>query len=297
MKLVGDGTPAEIEWWNRMYDSDFHVVLDIRNEAAVAFLALKELDGYEYNNDAYTSLYKLLGEDKSIGEYCRHLQRSATNKTVELFICFVLIIISSLAYYFFFVRKRLINRMNMEQVFTINELILKTSLQSFPNADDDKEEAEKEKYRNIEDKVMSIPKSIVNTIFDAMNELIPIERIGMAIFSNMIKEPAFVCNPEWTEMPEGIKHVYENHRLLSEGNRLFLPLLVDVADEQNCVGALYLELRPGIDIGTDILLIQLIAEYMAIVVMNSILNVASDYRNIEWVKEDRSPQSITNQFH
>ena len=286
MKLVGDGTPAEIEWWNRMYDSDFHVVLDIRNEAAIAFLALKELDEYEYNNDAYTSLYKLLGEDKSIGEYCRHLQRSATNKTVELFICFVLIIISSLAYYFFFVRKRLINRMNMEQVFTINELILKTSLQSFPNADNDKEEAEKEKYRNIEDRVMSIPKSIVNTIFDAMNELVPIERIGMAIFSNMIKEPAFVCNPEWTEMPEGIKHVYENHRLLSEGNRLFLPLLVDVADEQNCVGALYLELRPGIDIGTDILLIQLIAEYMAIVVMNSILNVASDYRNIEWVKED-----------
>lgn len=286
MKLVGDGTPAEIEWWNRMYDSDFHIILDVRNEAAVAFLALKELDGYEYNNDVYTSLYKLLGEDKSIGEYCRHLQRSATNKTVELFICFVLIIISFVAYYFFFVRKRLTNRMNMEQVFIINELILKTSLQSCSNTEDDTGEMEKEKFRNIEDRVMSIPKNIVDTIFDAINELVPIERMGMAIFSNMMKEPAFVCNPELIEMPEGINHVYENHRLLSEGNKLFLPLLVDVGDEQNCVGALYLELRRGIDIGTDILLIQLVAEYMAIVVMNSILNVASDYQNIEWVKED-----------
>jgi len=286
MKLVGDGTPAEIEWWNRMYDSDFHVILDVRNEAAIAYLALKELDGYKYNNDAYTSLYKLLGEDKSIGEYCRHLQRSTTNKTVELFICFVLIIISFVAYYFFFVRKRLVNRMNMEQVFTINELILKTTLQSFPNTIDNLEEFKTGKFKNVEERVMSIPKRIVNTIFDAMNELVPIERIGIAIFNNMMKEPAFVCNPELIEMPDGIKDVYENHRLLFEGNKLFLPLLVDVVDGQNCVGALYLELRPGINIGTDILLVQLVAEYMAIVVMNSILNVASDYQNIEWVKED-----------
>jgi hypothetical protein len=84
MQLVGDGTPAEIEWWNRLYDSDFHIILDIRNESAVAFLALKQLNAYKYNNDAYTSLYKLLGEDKTLSEYCRHLQRSTTDKTVEL---------------------------------------------------------------------------------------------------------------------------------------------------------------------------------------------------------------------
>ena len=37
MKLVGEGTPAEISWWNELFDSDYHVILDIRNEAAVAF--------------------------------------------------------------------------------------------------------------------------------------------------------------------------------------------------------------------------------------------------------------------
>ena len=40
MKLVGKGTPAELFWWNELFDSDYHVILDIRNEAAVAFLAL-----------------------------------------------------------------------------------------------------------------------------------------------------------------------------------------------------------------------------------------------------------------
>ena len=40
----------------------------------------------------------------------------------------------------------------MEQVFTINELILKTSLQSFPNADNDKEEAENDIPASVETK-------------------------------------------------------------------------------------------------------------------------------------------------
>lgn len=43
----------------RTFDSDYHVILDIRNEAAVAFLALKQLDAYSYNNSAFTDLYKL----------------------------------------------------------------------------------------------------------------------------------------------------------------------------------------------------------------------------------------------
>ena len=37
------------------------------NEAAVAFLALKELDAYSYNNAAYTDLYKVQGEDQKFG--------------------------------------------------------------------------------------------------------------------------------------------------------------------------------------------------------------------------------------
>lgn len=291
MSLVGEGTPAEIEWWNRMYDSDFHIILDVRNEAAVAFLALKKIDGYQYNNDAYTSLYKLLGEDKSLGEYCRHLQRLATNKTVELSICFLLILIAVLAYYFFFVRKRIINRMNLEQVFAINEIILNTSLQSTTDGeevDEDREgsDARADKLMNVGERAMDIPRRIVYALFDAMNELIPIERLGIAVYSKMLKTPAFVCNPDLAALPEDVQKCYEQRKLIHADNRLMLPLLVDTSDGQNCVGVLYLELRPGIDIGNDVLLVQLVADYMAIVVLNSILNLASDYRDIEWVQED-----------
>ena len=84
MKLVGEGIPAEILWWNELFDSDYHVILDIRNEAAVAFLALKQLDAYSYNNSAFTDLYKLQGEDQTLEGYCRQLERSNINKTVGI---------------------------------------------------------------------------------------------------------------------------------------------------------------------------------------------------------------------
>ena len=94
MKLVGEGIPAEILWWNELFDSDYHVILDIRNEAAVAFLALKQLDAYSYNNSAFTDLYKLQGEDQTLEGYCRQLERSNINKTVGIILCFVLLIVS-----------------------------------------------------------------------------------------------------------------------------------------------------------------------------------------------------------
>ena len=82
MTLRGEGEPGELSWWNNLFNSDFHVILDIRNEAAVAFLALKQWDAYSYNNAAYTTLYKLLGEDQSLEEYCNQLERSTNNKMV-----------------------------------------------------------------------------------------------------------------------------------------------------------------------------------------------------------------------
>lgn len=279
MTLKGVGTSAEIEWWNKMFDSDFHVILDIRNESAVAFLALKQLDGYQYNNDAYTSLYKLLGEDKSLSEYCRHLQQSATDKKMELTFCLLLVIIIGVGYYFIVFRKRTINRMNLEQVFTINETILKASLQPLI-------EMKGEALQNVEDTLTDIPRNIVNSSFDGVNELVPINRLGLAVYTQMSKSPAFVCNPPLQEMPFGVQNCYNTRNTVTDGNHEMFPLLVDTSEGQNCVGVLYMEIREGIDLGSDRLLVQLIAEYMAIVVLNSILNLASNYGNIESANEE-----------
>lgn len=88
-------------------------------------MALKQLDAYSYNNSAFTDLYKLQGEDQTLEAYCRQLERSNTNKTVGIILCFVLLIVSLVGYYFLYMRKRLQNRLNLEQVLEINQRYLR----------------------------------------------------------------------------------------------------------------------------------------------------------------------------
>lgn len=136
MSLRGEGEPGELSWWNDLFNSDFHVILDIRNEAAVAFLALKQWDAYSYNNAAYTTMYKLLGEDQSLEEYCRQLERSTNNKMVGVILFIGLIAMLLLGYYILYIRKRLVNRWNLEQVLEINRQIFAASLIQVPETEE-----------------------------------------------------------------------------------------------------------------------------------------------------------------
>lgn len=195
MKLVGEGTPAEISWWNELFDSDYHVILDIRNEASVAFLALKQLDAYSYNNSAFTDLYKLQGEDQTLEAYCRQLERSNTNKTVGIILCFVLLIVSLVGYYFLYMRKRLQNRLNLEQVLEINQKVFAASLVR-PQEQENAEALQRE-----ESTLKEIPQRIVDEAFGSVNELLTIDRMGIAVYNETTHRLEYASRPG-QEMPE-----------------------------------------------------------------------------------------------
>ena len=42
--------------------------------------------------DSYTTLYKLLGEDQSLEDFCRELERSTNNKTVSILLVIILLV-------------------------------------------------------------------------------------------------------------------------------------------------------------------------------------------------------------
>ena len=77
-------TPPEILWLHDNIPLNFQILLDIRNESAVAALALHEWQLYEYNNRIYTQLFKELSADSSLDSYCRTMQQSQTNKQVAI---------------------------------------------------------------------------------------------------------------------------------------------------------------------------------------------------------------------
>ena len=279
MKLVGEGTPAEISWWNELFDSDYHVILDIRNEASVAFLALKQLDAYSYNNSAFTDLYKLQGEDQTLEAYCRQLERSNTNKTVGIILCFVLLIISLVGYYFLYMRKRLQNRLNLEQVLEINQKVFAASLVR-PQEQENAEALQRE-----ESTLKEIPQRIVDEAFGSVNELLTIDRMGIAVYNETTHRLEYASRPG-QEMPEMVEQCFSSGKYLSEQHLQAIPLMVEAGGEHQCVGVLYLERREGTEQETDRLLFELVARYVAIVVFNAVVKLATKYRDIESAHEE-----------
>ena len=279
MKLVGEGTPAEISWWNELFDSDYHVILDIRNEAAVAFLALKQLDAYSYNNSAFTDLYKLQGEDQTLEAYCRQLDRSNTNKTVGIILCFVLLIVSLVGYYFLYMRKRLQNRLNLEQVLEINQKVFAASLVR-PQEQENAEALQRE-----ESTLKEIPQRIVDEAFGSVNELLTIDRMGIAVYNETTHRLEYASRPG-QEMPEMVEQCFSAGEYLSEQHLQAIPLMVEAGGEHQCVGVLYLERREGTEQETDRLLFELVARYVTIVVFNAVVKLATKYRDIESAHEE-----------
>ena len=105
----------EIKWFHDNLETNYHIILDIRNESAVAALALHEWQLYSYNNKIYTQLFKEMSADETLGEYCATMQQSQTNKTIAIILLVLLLIAIVPAYYLLYYRHRLYERFVREQ--------------------------------------------------------------------------------------------------------------------------------------------------------------------------------------
>ena len=110
-----DATPAEIEWLHDGIDTNYQIILDIRNECAVAALALHEWSLYAYNNKVYTQLFKELSADATLADYCRTMQQSQQNKRIAVILLLVLLVLIVPAYYMLYYRHRLYQRFRQER--------------------------------------------------------------------------------------------------------------------------------------------------------------------------------------
>ena len=117
--LVGQGsmaqTPPEVQWLHDSIPVNYNVILDIRNESAVAALALHQWQLYQYNNRIYTLLFKELSADSTLDSYCRTMQQTRTNRTIAVMLLIVLAMAILPAYYLLYYRNQLLRRFLREQ--------------------------------------------------------------------------------------------------------------------------------------------------------------------------------------
>ena len=105
----------EIKWFHDSVSTNYNIILDMRNESAVAALALHEWQLYSYNNRIYTQLFKEMSADNTLGNYCRTMQQSQTNKTIAVILLVLLLVAIVPAYYLLYYRHRLYDRFLREQ--------------------------------------------------------------------------------------------------------------------------------------------------------------------------------------
>jgi signal transduction histidine kinase len=87
--------PADVLWLHDSIRLNYDILLILRNESAVASLALHEWDLYAYNNRIYTQLFKELSADNQLADYCRKMQQSQSNRTTAI-VLLALILLSVL---------------------------------------------------------------------------------------------------------------------------------------------------------------------------------------------------------
>jgi signal transduction histidine kinase len=86
---------TEIGWLHRDLPVNYNTLLLVRNESAVAALALHDWQLYQYNNRIYTLLFKELSADRHLDDYCRRMQQSQSDRMVAV-ILLMLIMLSLL---------------------------------------------------------------------------------------------------------------------------------------------------------------------------------------------------------
>lgn len=283
-RLYGAGQAAELTWLANGFDTDYYILLDVRNEAAVASLAVKDFRRYRYNNAAYTTLYKLLSEDNSLDYYCKQMQQSANNKLIALAIFLLLVLGGIVAYYLLYIRKQLRYRYNMEQVFAVNNALFLASA-----------EAEKEP-------VSSIPHILVNGVFNELNELIPLTNLALMVYNEEWKafETAYYQEVTDEELEERMKRAFEKEQVFwsTDAGWCFLPLWNEAGGEKHCIGLLALQTSRPYNQEEDQLLVQLMSGYLGSVLYHTLVTVQGKFHDIELAQDDARRTSFEeNQLH
>jgi hypothetical protein len=284
LQLVSEGSPTEVEWFNTDFDTDYYALLDIRNEAAIAYLAMNELDAYRYNNRAYTALYKQISVDHSLEDYCQRMRMSANNKIVAIVLCILVLLSLWIGYYFLYLRHRLKHRYGLEQVLEINRCALNAPA-----------------YQ--QEDLQGFLSGMVNSLHQELNGLVTLDGWGIAVADDVSHQLcyAFAESNEGEEtMKQAMQHCFKLKSatwMAEEGIRC-LPLCVEVGKESRCVGVMAMRFNTRTEQEDNRLMLELVAGYVSILIYNAVELIAQKYRDIEWAHdENRRVLHEENQLH
>ncbi len=262
---------AELYWWEEGFNTDYHVILDIRNESAVAALALKDWTRYRYDNDIYTVLYKVLGEDSSLGLYSQSMQRSSSNKIVLLMVFVVSALTFFIAYYILYFRRRRLFRIHLRQLLQLNTDLASLSC-SMP-----------------EEGSRLVDTSLPQVLLRDLNEIVPLE--GLVLLVNDTERNSMDCLyagevvADRRQMEDGLRAVLNGKKLGGERQGQAFPLDVRWQGKVYRVGVLWLGVAGRAD-ATLKPILALAVRSVAACLFHSVVQVGGMENKVELMRDE-----------
>jgi len=125
--LLIEGEPddmPEVRLWQEGFQTDYGIIVDVRNELAIAALSLNRKHLYRYNSDVFTRMYQLLAQDETQSERIRRLERTNANKGLVVNLTMLLLLLFVAFAFMLYYHRHLLPLFNLRQVSQLNDSLL-----------------------------------------------------------------------------------------------------------------------------------------------------------------------------
>lgn len=271
--LPGDRT-VELLLWQYGVHVDYGLMLAWRNETAIAALALHRLDLYRYNNRVYRQLYRLLCQDPALETDCKRIEASQVNKRIGLAVLLTLVVLSVLFFYVFFLRRRVLFRLNMRQVLDVNNELLNT-LQHEPESGGSSTPVEE----------------MLNIVWRGLDEIHALAGLRLHLHDSDGTPIGVFAAGECTEALHLAEDTMRAQHTCKDtlSSAYAHPLLVEETDGgQRCIGALLFFTEPdGWPREQEQLFDELVTRYFSVLLYLRVVRRRQEYNDLELAGDER----------
>ena len=123
IKLFDENEMTEIQWWNDGFMTDYQTIMQMRNEVAIAALALNKWDLYFYNNEIFNRLHKNSSQDEKIEARCNEIRQTNSDRKTLIFLVIVALVTGALIYYFIYYKNNILPTFTLRQILELNRRI------------------------------------------------------------------------------------------------------------------------------------------------------------------------------
>ena len=261
-----DESPTELDWFKEDHDMPYGIILDMRNEMAIAALALKNWDTYFSNNDAYTRMYRLVGQDKSLEQTCNNLRMANINKQTVLVVLISLLIISLVLFFVIYYKFYLLHILNMEQYISFSKRMFSTEYNG---------------------EAQELDHGLVADLFRGFSDVKLIDGMAIALNSDNGKGLLTAAsNPCHNAQLAKEAYSMSEAKEMQQGSTVAYPLTVSDESGDQTIGGIAMALHGGSLSDDEEIIVRLMVQLTSIYLNNSLVQLNIRTNNIELMEDE-----------